>query len=125
MGATLLFAAAILIFGVGVTHSWLGESKLIGPLTAAGTRSGLLAHSGLARLVLRFAWHITSIAWWGLAAILIVLARQPLDASGKLVLLVIAATFLATGLACSGGGRRHWAWLIFLMIGGLTLGAAL
>lgn len=121
--AALLMCAAVLIVGIGIAHSWLGEAKLIGPLTAVETRSGILAQSGLARHVLRFAWHITTVAWWGLAAVLALMARQPLDGPARMVIAVIAATFLVTGLACMPGGRRHWAWAVFLLIAGLA-GAA-
>lgn len=115
-----LLCAALLTFCIGVAHSWLGEVKLIGPLTAPETRSGMLAQSGLARNVLRFAWHITTIAWWGLAAVLVLLAQQPLAGAGKAAILAIALTFFFTGLACLPGGRRHWAWAVFLLIAALT-----
>ena len=125
MDTLLLGAAALLILAVGIAHSWLGEVKLIGPLTAAETRSGLLAQSGLARSVLRFAWHITTVAWFGLAAVLLALTRYGEAAGGRAVIASIAATFLVTGLACAPGGRRHWAWAIFLLIAALTGAAAL
>jgi hypothetical protein len=33
---------------------------------------------------LRFAWHITTVAWWGFAAILLLLARLRCDVSGPM-----------------------------------------
>lgn len=42
----------------GIVHSVIGERRLVGPLLRA--RDGVLAVP-LARMVLRFAWHITTI----------------------------------------------------------------
>lgn len=121
-----LMIAAALTFALGAVHSWLGERKLIGPLLAPETRSGILAQSGFARRVLRFAWHITTIAWWGIAAALAALAYLPLDPQGRAVLVAIAVTFFVTGfmiLATSRG--RHLAWPVCLAIAGLALAPTL
>lgn len=122
MTMTFLLVAAILAIAIGVVHSWLGERRLIGPLLSPERRHGILASSAFARQVLRFAWHLTTIAWWGFAFILVVLAASPLDPQGRHVLTVVAATFLVTGiviLAVSGG--RHLAWPVFLAIAGLSV----
>lgn len=115
-----LLLAAVLLGAIGLTHSWLGEAKLIGPLLAPGRRHGLLEKSGFARATLRFAWHLTTIAWWGFAAILLVAARRPLD--GRAVLLATAATFIASGVITLVATRgRHLAWPVFLAVGALAL----
>jgi len=120
-----LVIASVLTFGVGAAHSWLGERKLIGPLVAPETRAGILAQSGWARRVVRFAWHITTIAWWGIAALLVALALSPIDSQGRYALLAIAAIFLASGVLTLGTSRgRHLAWPVFLAIAGLALASA-
>jgi hypothetical protein len=117
-----LLVAAILTIGVGAVHSWLGERRLIGPLLAPERRQGLLASSAFARQVLRFAWHVTTVAWWGIALILGALALAPLDPQGRLVVMAIGATFLVTGLLTLVASRgRHLAWPVFLAIAGLSL----
>jgi hypothetical protein len=117
-----LLIAAVLTFGVGVAHSWLGERKLIGPLVDPATRAGLLAQSGWARRVVRFAWHITTIAWWGMAALLVALALSPLEAQGRYALIAIAVTFAVSGVLTLATSRgRHLAWPVFLAIAGLSL----
>jgi hypothetical protein len=118
----VLIAAAALTLAIGAVHSWLGERRLLGPLLAPGRRQGLLASSGFARRVLRFAWHLTTIAWWGAGAALIALAASPpLDRQGRLALATIAATFLVTGIVTLVVGRgRHLAWPVFLAIAGLA-----
>jgi hypothetical protein len=117
MTEACLLAAAALTALIGLIHSWLGERRLIGPLLAPETRRGLLRESLFARRVLRFAWHLTSIAWWALAAILAVLAPAPLAPPGGRILAVLAAAFLLTGLVVLGASRgRHLAWPLFLGI---------
>jgi hypothetical protein len=114
-----LAAAAALTLIVGIAHSWLGERLLLGPLLAPASRSGLLRDSRTARRILRFAWHLTTLAWWGLAAIFLALAGAPLTAATRHVLAVLALTFLLTGsvILLSSKGR-HLAWPAFLAIAG-------
>jgi hypothetical protein len=49
------------------------------------------------RRLVRYAWHITSIAWVGMGLALVVLARTPLEPSGRHVAGVIGVTFLVMG----------------------------
>lgn len=122
MTNTTLLVAAILTIAIGAVHSWLGERRLIGPLLSPELRQGPLASSPFARQVLRFAWHLTSIAWWGIGAILAVLAFSPLDPQSRLMVAVIGATFLASGIVTLVASRsRHLAWPVFLAIAGLSL----
>lgn len=116
-----LVSAAILLLATGVAHSWLGELRLIGPLLAPGARAGPLARSRFLRGVLRFAWHVTTLAWWGFAAILVALAGAPVEGAGRAVLLIVAATFLFTGAVTLVASRgRHLAWPVFLAISALA-----
>jgi hypothetical protein len=75
MSDGLLFTAAVLLVVTTFAHhSVLGERRLIGPLLAR--REGALA-SDLARVVVRFAWHLTSVSWVVLALIWVQLVREP------------------------------------------------
>jgi hypothetical protein len=74
--------------------------------------------------ILRFAWHLTTIAWWGFAAILVLLATQ--SVSPRNLSIVLAAMFLVTGAITFAVSRgRHLAWPVFLFIGGVCLYAAI
>ena len=116
-----LLGAAFLTVAVGVVHSWLGEKRLIGPLVAPERRHGILAASAFSRGVLRVAWHITTLAWWGFAAILGALASAPLDGQTRIVLVIIAVMFLLSGVITLIASRgRHLAWPVFLAIAALT-----
>jgi hypothetical protein len=121
MTSMALIAAALLTFIIGAVHSWLGERRLIRPLLAPEQRHGLLAKSAFARGVLRFAWHVTTIAWWGIGLIIAALAFSPIGGQGRLILGIVAATFFVTGgvtLVTSRG--RHLAWPVFFAIAGLS-----
>jgi hypothetical protein len=116
--SVVLALAGLAILAVGATHSILGEIKLIKPLVAPATRAGLLAKSEFARQVLRFAWHLTTIAWIALAGELAVVASGSDARRGGLV--VVALAFLATGLVTFAASRgRHLAWPAFLLIAAL------
>ena len=105
-----LAAAAALTVFIGIVHSWLGEVRLITPMLAPGKRHSILEKSEFARRVIRFAWHITSLAWWGFAAILAAFATGPLAGHDRIVLIVIGATFAISGLLTLVSSRgRHLA----------------
>lgn len=110
----LLFTAAVLLVVTAVAHSVLGERRLLGPLLVR--REGILA-SDLARFILRFAWHLTSVTWAILALILVQLVRDPATAR----LWAAAATgvaFTAIGLFDAVASRgRHVGWPLLTAIG--------
>ena len=117
-----LLLAAILALALGAAHSILGERLFIGPLLLPEARQGLLARSARARRTLRSAWHLTTIAWWGFAAILIALAVETPGSPGRLVPIMVAATFCVTAIVIFASSRgRHFAWPIFLAMAGLSL----
>lgn len=124
MTSSTLLAAAALTVMVSLVHSWLGERRLIGPLLAAEPRPPVL-RSRFLRNVLRYAWHITSLAWIGMAGMMVALAQAPLDRPGRLSAAVVGATFLIhSGLVLGMSRGRHLAWPVFLAIGLLCLWAA-
>lgn len=109
-----LRSAAALTIAVGLAHSYLGERYI---LTRLLRREPLPPMSGLdvfTRRTLRFAWHVTSIAWWGAAALFWALGRG----DAMLGLRVLSLTFLATALVAAVGSRgRHLSWPVFAAIG--------
>lgn len=113
-----LYLAAFLAFGVGVAHSYLGEKYLLVRLFRRPDLPHLFGGPEFTIRTLRFAWHLTTVAWWGLTAILVLLARQSLSVPS--VSWVIAITFLVHSLITAVASRaRHLAWVVFLIIGGL------
>ncbi|HXO22810.1 MAG TPA: hypothetical protein VOA87_23070, partial [Thermoanaerobaculia bacterium] len=66
---------------------------------------------------LRFAWHLTSLAWWSFAALLLVYGARGVREPETAALTVIAVTFLISAIvACVGSRGRHYAWIVFLLI---------
>lgn len=111
-----LYFVAFLAVAVGIAHSYLGERYILIRLFRRPDLPKLFGGTEFTTRTLRFVWHITTFAWWGFAAILILLAHPPLSAHA--VSLVIGVTFLATSattLTISRG--RHLAWPVFLAIG--------
>lgn len=121
---TLLYAAAFATFAIGAAHSVLGERYILIRLFRRDNLPKLFGGTRFTINTLRFAWHLTTVAWWGFAAILVMLARDAL--TQQHLLLVMAITFLVTSAIALGASRgRHFSWPVFLFIGGTTLYAAL
>jgi len=121
---TLLYTAAIFTFAIGISHSVLGEKYILTRLFRRDNIPHLFGSPEFTIMTLRFAWHITTIAWWGLAAILILIAEKLLTVNN--VLLVIAVTFLISGVVSLIASKaKHYSWIIFLIIGGCSLYVAM
>lgn len=120
---TALYIAALLTIAVSIAHSYLGERYILMRLFRRSDLPKLFGSSEFTVRTLRFAWHLTSIAWWGLAAILVVITQQP--PSTRALAIVVGATFLSTAAAILVGSRgKHLAWPVFLVIGVIALYAA-
>ena len=119
-----LYTAALLLVVVGIAHSYLGERYILSRLFRRTDLPRLYGSSEFTIRTLRFAWHVTSVAWWGFAAILGALARQP-ETSGR-VGLVIGVTFLAHfAIVLVASRGKHLSWPVFLAIGVLVIYASL
>lgn len=104
---TLTVAGAFTV--LAVAHSVLGEREVLRPLLAQRWSIGL-PRRATERLV-RFAWHLTSVAWLGLAALAVGL--EPLAVAG----VVAVASAAMIGLLLPA----HFAWPVFL-VGGFAAG---
>ena len=113
--ATLLFMAALLAFGVGLAHSVLGEKYILIRLFRRAELPKLFGTTTFTARTLRFAWHLTTIAWWGFGAMLVLASRGLLSTANALV--VLGATMAATSFMILVASRgRHLAWPVFLII---------
>ncbi len=107
----LLFASIILI-ACGLTHSYLGERYIRIRLFKRDNIPHLFGDDKFTKGTLRFCWHITSIAWFGFAAILANQAQ-----SSGFILFVISAVFLFSGLFSAYFTKgKHLSWLAFLVV---------
>jgi hypothetical protein len=108
-------AALVLAVLLAAAHSYLGERYILIRLFRREDLPKLFGGAEFTTRTLRFAWHLTSLAWIGLAAAVVAPGR---------VAEIAAATFALSGLAALAGSRgRHLAWIVFLAIAALAWAA--
>ena len=118
----MLPAAAILVAAISLAHSWLGERYILIRLFRQPLPK-LFGSDTFTRKTLRFAWHITSVAWLGFAVLLLQLDSAPMSRSA--VLVTISVTFAVTGAVALIASRgRHLSWIVFAAIAALVFIAA-
>lgn len=116
-----LVTAAVLTLAIGLAHSWLGERYILTRLFRRQNVPHLFGNDDFTKRTLRLAWHLTTVAWFGAAVLLLMLASFPLDASARMLLRAIATTFSVSSLVALVGSRgRHLSWVVFLVIAGLV-----
>ena len=120
---TTVHAAAVLLFLLGLAHSVLGERYILMRLFRRDNLPRLFGGTAFTTRTLRFAWHITTVAWWGMAALLWQAASG--EPGRGTVLSVLGWTMLLSGMLPLVMTRgRHLSWLVFFLVGGLALWAA-
>jgi hypothetical protein len=113
-----LSIAALLSVTLAVGHSWLGERLILQPILGlqelpklSGSRRGM-------QKIVRFAWHITSVYFLAIAAILFYFSRT---AAEPAVIKIISVTNIVSAIITIAVSRgRHYAWIVFLAIGILS-----
>lgn len=116
----MLYIACVLAVLIGLLHSVLGEKYILTRLFRRDNLPQLLGGDWFTKRVLRFARHLTTIAWWGFAAILFALA-SPGQNIHREVLLVVAVVFLVSGILSAAFTKgKHISWLIFWAISGIS-----
>ena len=114
--------AAFLAVAIGLAHSILGERYILTRLFRKPLPP-LFGDDSFTRLTLRFAWHITTIAWFGFAALLYQAGIGQLTTPR--VLITVGATFAVTALIALIASRaRHLSWVVFGAIAILCFVAA-
>jgi hypothetical protein len=112
--AIALSFAAFLAVAVGVAHSYLGERYIISRLLRRDLPK-LFGSDTFTKQTIRFAWHLTTVAWCGFAGILLLMALDAVATAS--VALVLALTFFVSACLTAGYTRgRHLAWIVFLAI---------
>ena len=118
MMQALLYLAAGLAGALGIAHSVLGEKYILIRLFRRNDLPKLFGSADFTIRTLRFAWHLTSIAWFGFAALF---ARAGQGELSESTLRIVGATFLISGLIVLIGSRgKHLAWVVMFCIGGIA-----
>jgi uncharacterized membrane protein (DUF485 family) len=113
-----LVAAALLTLVTAFTHSYFGERRLIGPLVASN--DGVMSRK-LAKQVVRFAWHLTSVQWIGQTLLLLRAAFIPGYLDPVLIGgigIIHVAVGLFDGIVTRG---KHIGWSMLTAIGVFAL----
>lgn len=117
----LISGGILALMIVSAVHSLLGEKLLLKPMFAK--RGNAVLENDLARLVIRFAWHVTSLCWIMMAIILYFVGFSAASLS-TVILLTLGVGFLAIGLFDAVASRgRHVGWPILTAIGVFCLAA--
>ena len=119
----MLQLAAALVFLLGLAHSVLGERYILVRLFRRDNLPKLFGGTEFTTRTLRFAWHITTILWWGFAVLLWQLASGPVSTS--FILKVIGFTSIAAGLLPLIITRgKHLSWVVLFVIGAIATATA-
>ena len=119
----LLYFAAILAVALGLAHSVLGEKYILIRLFQRENLPRLFGSTEFTIRTLRFAWHLTTVAFFGFGALLVHAGQGDLTIPGTLR--IIGITCIASGLLPLFFTRgKHLSWLILFAIGGIALWCA-
>lgn len=107
-----MVVAAVLLVAIGLAHSILGERYILRRLFRRDLPK-LFGSDWFTKRTLRFGWHLTTVAWWGFAALLLSQFE-----SVQTSLRIVSVTFLVSGVIALVAGRgRHLSWIVFLAVG--------
>lgn len=118
--AILLYVAALLTVALGIAHSYLGEKYILIRLFRRENLPKIFGDQEFTKRTLRFAWHITTVAWIGLAALLVHAGRGDLTVQGTLRIIGVTA-IISGSLPIIFTRGRHLAWIVLFAIGGIAL----
>jgi hypothetical protein len=109
-----LLTAAVVLSVIGLMHSFLGERMVVSRIVTLPNLPTLRGSREYMATLVRWAWHLTSIAWWGTSAHLILIwSGRDLSVAG----LALTITFALHGMIALVGSRgRHPAWPLFLIV---------
>ncbi len=100
--------AAALVAALALAHSVLGERFILRPLFRLGLPP-LFGDDSFTKQTLRFAWHALTLAWWGLAVLLVLVPVEAQRLVGAVAIGMLAVTSVMTLLISRG---RHLSWLV-------------
>ena len=119
----MLLFAALLIFLLALAHSILGERYILVRLFQRSDLPRLFGGTAFTTQTLRFAWHITTVAWFGLGALLVAASQGAL--TQDVALKIIGITAIASGLLPLFFTRgKHLSWVVMFAVAALVFWAA-
>jgi len=98
-------------------HSYLGEQYILVRLFRRSDLPQLFGSDTFTKQTLRFAWHLTTITWIGLASVVIIGVVVPSSEQISAILKAISTTFFVSSVVTLVASKgRHFAWIVFLSI---------
>ncbi|MGH2398133.1 MAG: hypothetical protein ACRDFW_14400 [bacterium] len=108
---------ATLILLLGGVHSYLGERYILIRLFRRADLPHLFGSDVFTKRTLRFAWHLTTVAWLGLGVFFIIIAAPTQVLRRSEIGAVLAATAGVSAVVTLVGSRgRHLAWVVFVAV---------
>jgi len=116
----LLLAAGLTVL-LALAHSYLGERYILIRLLRREDLPRLFGGVDFTKQTLRFAWHLTSLAWVGFASLLVSWATTPAAGPPTGPRAIVAVTFAGSGVVALLASRgRHLSWVVFFAIAALV-----
>ena len=112
----LIYIAAITTVIIGVAHSTLGERLIFPRLFRAENLPRLRGSVEYTRSILRWAWHLTSLAWVGFAYLLFVIAAGKTPTALELSRIIAVIFGLTCIVAFATTRGRHVAWPLLALV---------
>ncbi len=115
-----LVASGLLILGLGVFHSLLGEIYIIRRLLRREDLPHLFGNDSFTRLTIRYAWHLLTLVCVGAAATLFAVSTRDISMFAPVVWILVVTFFAAGiwGIASTHG--RHLSWIVLLLAAALA-----
>ncbi|MGB2954586.1 MAG: hypothetical protein WBB64_01325 [Anaerolineales bacterium] len=112
-----LIIGATLAVLIGAAHSYLGEQYILVRLFRRSDLPQLFGSDTFTKQTLRFAWHLTTIAWIGFASVVLIGVVVPSSEQLSAILKAISSTFFISSIVTLVTSKgRHFAWIVFLSI---------
>lgn len=114
----MLQSAAVLMILLGLAHSYLGERYILIRLFKRDNLPKLFGGTAFTAGTLRFVWHLITVVWFGVAAVILQVSGPSLDA--RTVLQMFAGVSFVSGLLPIYFTRgRHLSWIVFFVVAAL------
>lgn len=107
-------AVALLVL-LGIAHSFLGEHYILMRLFRQHGLPKLFGSARFTAGTLRFVWHLLTIAWLGIAAVIVQASGRSIESTA--VLQVFSGVALVSGLMALLFTRaKHLSWVVFFAV---------
>jgi hypothetical protein len=114
----MLLIAAVILIMCGLIHSYLGERYILIRLFKRDNIPHLFGSDIFTKGTLRFCWHITSLAWFGFAALLVNMQENNSETQ---LYIISTVFFLSASFSAYFTKAKHLSWLAFLIVAAITL----